>query len=146
MVVKIKRLDKTVELPKYHTSESAAFDIASNTNAVIPAKSVSKIPTGLVIQAPEGHFLLITARSSLAGKKGLMLGNGVGTIDRDYSGPNDEIFLSIYNFTDKEVKIEKGERLAQGIFLKINQAQWQEVEEMDKENRGGFGSTGGYAA
>ncbi|MBL8030529.1 MAG: dUTP diphosphatase [Candidatus Doudnabacteria bacterium] len=144
MNVKITRTDKTVELPKYHTSESAAFDFAASQDTVIPPRTLAKVPTGLIIEAPEGHFLLITARSSLATKKGLILSNGVGTIDRDYSGPEDEIKISVYNFTDHEVRVEKGERLAQGLFLRVEQADWNEVEKIRDQSRGGYGTTGGY--
>lgn len=144
MKVKITRLDKSIGLPKYHTNESAAFDFSASQDVVVPPRSLAKVPTGLIMEAPEGHFLLITARSSLATKKGLMLSNGVGTIDRDYSGPEDEIKISIYNFTDQEVKIEKGERLAQGLFLRVEQADWDEVEKIREVSRGGYGTTGGY--
>lgn len=144
MLVKIKRLDPSTELPKYHTSESAGFDIASNVDVVVDPGQVAKIPTGLVIAAPSGHFLLISARSSLALKKGLNMANGVGIIDPDYAGPNDQIHIIVHNFTSQPVEVKKGERLAQGIFLPIQQAQWEESEETRKSDRGGIGSTGGY--
>ncbi len=144
MKAKIIRLDNSVDLPKYQTLESAGFDIASNEDKIVPANSVERIKTGLIIQAPKGHFLLLTARGSLAAKKGLMLANGVGTIDRDYSGPSDEIFISVYNFTKQTVDIKKGERLVQGIFIKIDQVEWEEAQSLASKDRGGHGSTGGY--
>ncbi len=144
MNVKIKRLDPSVEMPKYQTSESAGFDIASNVDITVEPGQVVKIPTGLVIAAPSGHFLLISARSSLALKKGLNMANGVGVIDPDYAGPNDQIHIIVHNFTKEVVEVKKGERLAQGIFLPIQQAQWEESDETRKSDRGGIGSTGGY--
>jgi len=63
-------------------------------------------------------------------------------VDRDYSGPDDEIRLQVYNFSDKVVEVQKGERLAQGIFLKADKVDWEEVNEMREKSRGGFGSTG----
>lgn len=144
MKVKIKRLDKSIELPKYHTKESAGFDIASSIDVVVPPGGAVKIPTGLVIASPSGHFLLIASRSSLALKKGLNMANGIGVIDPDYAGPNDQIHIIVHNFTDKPVEVQKGERLAQGIFLPINQAQWEEVDVIRTSDRGGIGSTGGY--
>ncbi len=144
MNVKIKRLDASVELPKYHTTESAGFDIASNQDVIVPAGEVVKISTGLVIAAPSGHFLLVSARSSLPLKKGLAMANGIGVIDPDYAGPNDEIHIIVHNFTKAPVEVKKGERLAQGIFLPVTQAEWQESSETRNTDRGGIGSTGGY--
>ena len=144
MEVKIKRIDASVELPKYHTAESAGFDIASNQDVTIAPGEVTKIPTGLVIAAPRGHFLLIAARSSLPLKKGLVMANGIGVIDPDYAGPNDQIHIIVHNITLKAVEVKKGERLAQGIFLPVSQAQWQESDQTRNSDRGGIGSTGGY--
>jgi len=144
MNVKIKRIDPSVELPKYHTSESAGFDIASNQDVAIAPGEVAKIPTGLVIAAPRGHFLLIAARSSLPLKKGLVMANGIGVIDPDYAGPNDQIHIIVHNITSEVVEVKKGERLAQGIFLPIVQAEWQESDQTRNFDRGGIGSTGGY--
>lgn len=145
MKVRIKKTDSTIDLPKYHTSESAGFDIASNQDITIQPGEVVKIPTGLVVQAPRGHFLLVAARSSLPLKKGLVMANGIGVIDPDYAGPNDEIHIIVHNFTQSPVEVKKGERLAQGIFLKAEQAQFEEVEQLRDSDRGGIGSTGGYA-
>jgi len=142
MKVKIKRLDPTVELPRYQTDESAAFDLASSEDAVIAPKEIKLLHTGLIVEAPKDHFLLISARSSLPKKKGLTVAQGIGIVDRDYSGPEDEIRLQVYNFTDKPVAVKKGERLAQGIFLEADKVEWDEVEEMRLKSRGGFGSTG----
>lgn len=142
MKAKIKRLDPSFSLPAYHTAESAAFDIASSEEKVITPGAVALVKTGLIIEAPHGHFLMIAARSSLARKRGLILANGIGIVDCDYSGPEDEIMLSVYNFTDKEATVEKGERLAQGMFFPIERVEWEEVREVRKNSRGGFGSTG----
>lgn len=142
MQIKIKRLDKSLPLPEYKTVGSAAFDFYARDPASILPKSLARIPSGLIIETPPGHVLIISARSSLAQKKGLMLANGIGVVDSDYCGPNDEISLSMYNFTDQEVMVEKGERLAQGMFIKVERGVWEEVEEVVNKDRGGFGSTG----
>ena len=144
MNVRIKKTNSDIPLPQYHTSESAGFDIAAGADALINPGEVVKIPTGLVIQAPKGHFLLIAARSSLPLKKGLVMANGIGVVDPDYAGPNDEVHIIVHNFTDKSVEVKKGERLAQGIFLPVEQAQWEEVNQLRENDRGGIGSTGGY--
>ena len=146
MKAKIKRLDKLVELPKYHTAESAAFDLAASEDCVIAPRGIKRIKTGLVIEAPPGHFLMIASRSSTPVKKGITIPQAVGIVDRDYSGPEDEILLQMYNFTDQPVEVKKGERIAQGLFLKIDQVDWEEVDEIRDTSRGGFGSTGGHHA
>lgn len=142
MQIKIKRLDQTIPLPKYHTAGSAGFDLSARVETTILPKQIARIPTGLIIGTPTGYVLTLAARSSLASKKGLMLANGIGTIDSDYCGPEDEILLSVYNFTDQTVVVEKGERIAQGMFLKVEQGEWEEVQEVAANSRGGFGSTG----
>jgi len=144
MKVRIKKVDSSVALPLYHTKESAGFDIAASKDTIIRPGEVAKIPTGLVIEAPKGHFLLIAARSSLPLKKGLAMANGIGVVDPDYAGPNDEVHIIVHNFTSQPVEVKKGERLAQGIFMPVEQAQWEEVEQLRDSDRGGIGSTGGY--
>lgn len=144
MEIKIKRIDTTLPLPEYKTKGAVAFDLYARLDEVIPAKGLKLIPTNFVIETPEGFMLMLTARSSLAKKKGLMMANSVGIIDQDYCGNNDELGLMLHNFTDTDVKIEKGERLAQGIFVKIEKGNWNEVENMESESRGGFGTTGQF--
>jgi len=144
MKAKIKRLSPEIELPKYQTKESAAFDIAANADMTIAPGEIVKIPTGLVIESPHGHYLQMSARSSLGSKKGLQMVNAIGIIDRDYSGPEDEVHIIVRNFAEQDVGIKKGERLAQGIFLPVQQVEWEEVNEVRMESRGGVGSTGGY--
>lgn len=144
MRAKIKRLFSDIELPRYHTAESAAFDLAAANDMMIGPKEIAKVSTGLIIESPPGYFLQLIARSSLGSKKGLQIINGVGVIDRDYSGPEDEVLIVVRNFTERDVEVKKGERLAQGIFLPVRQVDWEEVDEVRKESRGGVGSTGGY--
>lgn len=142
MKVRIKRLNQSVELPKYQTNESAGFDLAAAEDAVIAPKEIKLISTGLIIEAPAGHYLLIALRSGIPRKKGLLIPQSVGVVDRDYSGPEDEVKLQLYNFTDLPVEIKKGERLCQGLFQRVDQAEWEEVDEVRSNSRGGFGSTG----
>lgn len=142
MEVQIKRIDTSLPLPTYQTSGSAAFDLYSRIPVSIAPHTLEKVPSNLIICTPPGYVLILSARSSLAYKKGLMLPNGIGVIDSDYCGPNDEILLSLYNFTNTVVSIEPGERLVQGMFLKIEQSAWLEVHDVENESRGGFGSTG----
>jgi len=146
MKARIKKLIDDVELPKYQTTESAGFDIAAGEDRSIPPHSIDRVRTGLIIESPEGHFLMLASRGSLAAKKGLKLSNAIAVIDRDYAGPNDEIFLTLHNFTDQTVEVKKGERLAQGMFIRVDQVEWEELSEFKESNRGGYGSTGGYKA
>ena len=142
MQIKIKRIDTTLPLPEYHTAGAAAFDFYARETCTVPAHGLFKIPSNLIIETPPGWALIVCARSSLAGKKGLFPANGVGVIDNDYCGPEDEIKLPVYNFTDAVVTVERGERVAQGMFIKIDRAEWVEVQAITSKSRGGFGSTG----
>jgi len=142
MQLKIKRLDRSVSLPERATSAAAGFDLAAAVDMEIPARAIRLVGTGLVIAVPDGYFLGIFARSSTPLKRGLMVANGVGIIDADYCGPADEIKIQLVNITDAPVKVSRGDRLAQGIVLPCPQVEWEEVEEITRTSRGGFGSTG----
>lgn len=142
MTVKIKRLDKSLALPSYKTRESAGFDFFCREAVIIAPKEAKIIPANNIIEAPHGYFLAILPRSSTFLKKGLLLANSMGVIDRDFAGPTDEIGIIVFNPGENGVKIEKGDRIAQGIFIKIDQAEWEEVDEIRVDSRGGFGSTG----
>lgn len=144
MKVKIKRKDKSLELPKYETRGSVGFDILAAEDAVVPAKEIGMIATGLVVEVPEGYMLVVASRSSTPMKKGLTPPHGFGIIDQDYCGPEDEIKVLAYNFRDVEIEIKRGEKIAQGVFVKVDTFEWDEVDEMQGSSRGGFGSTGGY--
>jgi dUTP pyrophosphatase len=141
MKIKIKRIDKTLPLPEYQTSGAVAFDLYSRVDAVISPKTLERLPTNVIIAIPKGYMLEIKDRSSTLKKKGLLVSTGF--IDNDYCGEEDEILLQVYNMTDEDVKIEKGERLGQGAFVRVDLAEWEEVENMEVKSRGGFGTTGG---
>lgn len=140
MQVKIKRIDKSLPLPEYQTSGAVAFDLYSRLDFVIKPKTLERLPTNVIIAIPKGYMLEIKDRSSTLKKKGLLVSTGY--IDNDYCGENDEILLQVYNITDEDVKVEKGERLGQGAFVRVDIGQWEEVENMIEQSRGGFGSTG----
>ena len=142
MRLKIRRLDPTVSLPAYGTADAAGFDLASAHDVTVGPGQIVLVRTGLVIEVPTGHFLGIFARSSTPLKRGLLVANGVGVIDPDYSGPTDEVMVQVLNFTQAEVQIRRGDRLAQAIVLPAPRVSWQEVEEIRSTTRGGFGATG----
>ncbi|MBI5221035.1 MAG: dUTP diphosphatase [Candidatus Liptonbacteria bacterium] len=141
MQVRIKRVDATLPLPQYQTAGAAAFDLYSRIDTVMEPKIPKLLPTNLIIEVPPGHVLILSARSSTM-KRGLALRNAIGVIDQDFHGPEDEVFLPVYNFTDAPVKIKRGERIAQGMIIPVERAEWQEVEKIKDDSRGGFGSTG----
>jgi len=144
MKVKIKRIDKELPLPVYETGGSVGFDILAREKTVIKNGEISMIPSNLIVEVPDGYMLVVASRSSTPKKRGLTPPHGFGIIDQDYCGEEDEIKVLVYNFTDKEVLVERGEKIAQGVFVKIDRFEWEEVSDIKKESRGGFGSTGGY--
>lgn len=141
MKVRITRRDASVPLPARESSGAAGFDLAASADITIPAGAIALVPTGLVIKVPDGYFLGIFARSSTPLKRGLMVANGVGVIDSDYCGPEDEVKIQVLNVTPAPVQIKRGDRIAQGIFLKYAAPEWDEGEPAGA-TRGGFGSTG----
>ncbi len=141
MEVKIKRFDKEIPLPAYKTEGAAAFDLCAREAIEIPPKEFKYVPLNVAVATPLGYFLLLVARSSTH-KKGIWMANGIGIGDSDFSGDGDEYNAVYYNFTDKPVLIEKGERIAQGLMVKKEAVQWQEVNVMENKTRGGFGTTG----
>ena len=143
MQIRIKRIDKSIPLPEYKTAGSAGFDLSSRERVEIPARGLVFLPLNIILELPPGKMLLVAARSSLP-KKGLLLANGVGIGDSDFSGPDDEYRALVHNFTDTPVSVEKGERIAQGIIVDIENAEFTEVDEVAKVSRGGFGSTGSF--
>jgi dUTP pyrophosphatase len=129
--------------PEYATSQSAGLDLRANLTESITLKPLARtlVKTGLFIELPEGHEAQVRPRSGLAYKKGITVLNSPGTIDADYRG---EIGVILVNLSEQEFVIENGERVAQLVIAKHEQAQWVEVENLDETDRGagGFGSTG----
>ena len=142
MNVRIQRLRPDVPLPRYESEGAAGFDLAAAEDTVVAPGAVALIATGLVIEVPPGLFLAIFARSSTPMKRGLMVANGVGVVDPDYCGPNDEVKIAVLNFTTRAVAVGRGDRLAQGIFLPAPRVAWQEAQALRGDSRGGFGATG----
>jgi dUTP pyrophosphatase len=140
--VPIRRLDPDLPLPGYASPGAVGFDFHCRLDTLVQPGEIVLIPTGVAIATPPGHVLLVMSRSSTPGRKGLLVPHGAGVIDQDYSGDGDEIMCQFYNFTSEVVKVRRGERLAQGIFVRVDRAEWAEVDTMDAPTRGGFGSTG----
>lgn len=130
-------------LPAYATSLSAGMDIRANLTEPVMLAPMQRclVPTGLYIALPAGFEAQIRPRSGLALKKGITVLNSPGTIDADYRG---EICIILVNLSAEPFVIEDGERIAQMVIARHEQAVWQEVEVLDETERGagGFGHTG----
>jgi dUTP pyrophosphatase len=143
MHVRIRRIHASAPLPVYQSDGAAGFDLAASEDTLVDAGAVVLVPTGLVIQVPAGYFLAVFARSSTPLKRGLMVANGVGVVDSDYCGAKDEVKIEVFNFTAKPVQIKAGDRIAQGLFIPVARAEWQEMtDDLRSGSRGGFGATG----
>ncbi len=141
MKVRIKRIDNNLPLPIYETAGSVGFDIAAREDISVAPKEIGMVPSNLIVEVPKGYMLVVASRSSTPGKKGLTPPHGFGIIDHDYCGPEDEIKVLVYNSTDKPVEIGSGDKIAQGVFVRIDKFEWEEIDEISSKSRGGFGST-----
>lgn len=133
----------SINLPKKGTPRSAGYDIEAATDLTIQPKTFGMVETGLKAFMGRREVLEIFPRSSLAKTKSLVLINGVGIIDADYYNNSDNeghIRISLYNIGDHPVKILKGERLVQGIFVRHLVASRGKTH--SKKRNGGHGSTG----
>ncbi|OFY86747.1 MAG: deoxyuridine 5'-triphosphate nucleotidohydrolase [Bacteroidetes bacterium RIFCSPLOWO2_12_FULL_31_6] len=142
--MKIKIVNKSNHpLPEYGTLASAGVDLRANLSESIILKPLERIlvKTGLFIELPIGYEAQVRPRSGLAYKNGVTVLNTPGTIDADYRG---EVGVILVNISNKDFTIENGERIAQLVIAKHEQAEWQLVEELEETERGegGFGSTG----
>jgi dUTP pyrophosphatase len=130
-------------LPSYETGQAAGMDLRANLEEPIELGPLERsiVPTGLYIALPEGFEAQIRPRSGLAAKQGLTVLNSPGTIDADYRG---EIKVILVNLSNNTVQIHDGDRVAQMVIARYEQAQWTAVETLDETMRGagGFGSTG----
>ncbi|HYM65281.1 MAG TPA: hypothetical protein VES68_02245, partial [Candidatus Sulfotelmatobacter sp.] len=118
------------------------FDLTAREEVVFKPWEMKLVNLNLVVKTPKGYGLFLFSRSSVPAKKGLIIANSVGVIDQDYSGEEDELKTLLLNITKKKVVVEKGERICQGVFLKLAVAKFSEVKKMSAKSRGGFGSTG----
>ena len=142
MKVRIKRIDKELPLPKYETEGACGFDLVIREDRVIEPNSAMVLPTNIIVEVPEGYMLAVLSRSSLVKKTGLIVPHGFGVLDQDYHGPEDEVMLLVYNPTSQPIEVKRGDRLGQGVFVRVDTAKWEEVDEdLKNKSRGGFGST-----
>lgn len=137
--------DRDIALPKRSTGGAAGYDLEAAEDVTVPrfrlGQEPTLIPTGLKVYCQPDEFLALYNRSSGA-KKGIVLGNGVGIIDMDYYGnpTNDGHFqIVVFNVSDHDLMIKKGDRIAQAIFQKFALA--DDDTPLEGARRGGFGST-----
>ena len=143
-MLKIKVVNKGHQpLPQYATKLSAGMDLRANIDEPITLKPLERrlIPTGLHIALPEGYEAQVRPRSGLALKKGLTVLNTPGTVDADYRG---EVGVVLINLSQEDFIVEDGERIAQMVIARHEQADFELVEVLDETERGegGYGHTG----
>ena len=135
--------NSTNALPQYATPGSSGMDIRANLESPKTLQSLERalIPTGIFIEIPQGYEVQVRPRSGLASKQGITCLNTPGTIDADYRG---EIKIILINLSGQEQVIQHGDRIAQLVVQKVEQAIWKPVEELEvtHRNAGGFGHTG----
>lgn len=137
-MIPIKILKNDLVITPTSSSGNAGFDIYASSDIIVPAKGRASIPTGLNLKIPNGYYGRIAPRSGLAFKEGL--NTGAGVIDSNYTL---EIKVLLFNHTDKDYKVHKGDRVAQIIFEKYFEAEFEYVDKLEETNRtGGFGSSG----
>ena len=142
--MKVAIINKSTNgLPSYETSASAGLDIRAFIEEKLTLSPGERklIKTGLFLEIPEGYEAQVRPRSGLALKNGITVLNSPGTIDADYRG---EIGVILINHSSEIFEINSGERIAQLVFAKVEQAVWFETESLNETERGegGFGSTG----
>lgn len=138
-ILKVKLLHPDAHVPKRGSEKAAGYDLYGIEKITIPAKSSSVVSTGVAVAVPEGHYGRVAPRSGLAFKHGIDVGAGV--VDSDYRG---EIKILLFNLSNEDYTIEKGDRVAQLILEKISILESEVVDDLDETERGvkGFASTG----
>src|SRR3989338_9822468 len=141
MIVKVKRLVPQAKIPKIEHEGDAGFDLYSNEDATLLPMQRKLIGTGISISFESGYEAQVRPKSGLAINDGITLLNTPGTIDAGYRG---EVKVIVINLGQKEYRIEKGKKICQVVFIKVEHPEISEVEELETSSRGkgGFGSTG----
>jgi len=140
-MIYVKRLNDDAIIPKFQTEGSVGFDFHSIERIEVMPNRITIVPTGLSFEFSSKFALLILPRSGLA-SRGIGISNSPGLIDPDFRG---EIKILMHTLIDKPFIIEKGDRIAQGLFVEcFSQMPFTEIGELSETKRGtaGFGSTG----
>ncbi|WRG06419.1 dUTP diphosphatase [Helicobacter pylori] len=141
MKIKIQKIHPNALIPKYQTDGSSGFDLHAVEEVMIKPHSVGLVKIGICLSLEAGYELQVRTRSGLALNHQVMVLNSPGTVDNDYRG---EIKVILANLSDKDFKVQVGDRIAQGVVQKTYKAEFIECEQLDETLRGsgGFGSTG----
>ncbi|MDO8146145.1 dUTP diphosphatase [Helicobacter pylori] len=141
MKIKIQKIHPNALIPKYQTEGSSGFDLHAVEEVIIKSHSVGLVKIGICLSLEVGYELQVRTRSGLALNHQVMVLNSPGTVDNDYRG---EIKVILANLSDKDFKVQVGDRIAQGVVQKTYKAEFIECERLDETSRGsgGFGSTG----
>jgi dUTP pyrophosphatase len=138
--IKIERIDKSANIPKYAHKGDSGFDFASIESITLAPGETKLISTGLSFEIPEGYELQVRPRSGMSAKSKFRIANAPGTVDSNFRG---EVKIIAENTGHRPIFIEKGDRIAQGVICPIYEAVFVE-EELEDTARGsnGFGSSG----
>ncbi|MCQ2664800.1 dUTP diphosphatase [Helicobacter pylori] len=141
MKIKIQKIHPNALIPEYQTEGSSGFDLHAVEEVMIKPHSVGLVKIGICLSLEAGYELQVRTRSGLALNHQVMVLNSPGTVDNDYRG---EIKVILANLSDKDFKVQVGDRIAQGVVQKTYKAEFIECERLDETSRGsgGFGSTG----
>ncbi len=141
MKIKIQKIHPNALIPKYQTDGSSGFDLHAVEEVTIKPHSVGLVKIGICLSLEVGYELQVRTRSGLALNHQVVVLNSPGTVDNDYRG---EIKVILANLSDKDFKVQVGDRIAQGVVQKTYKAEFIECERLDETSRGsgGFGSTG----
>ncbi|EJB33775.1 dUTP diphosphatase [Helicobacter pylori] len=141
MKIKIQKIHPNALIPKYQTEGSSGFDLHAVEEVTIKPHSVGLVKIGICLSLEVGYELQVRTRSGLALNHQVVVLNSPGTVDNDYRG---EIKVILANLSDKDFKVQVGDRIAQGVVQKTYKAEFIECERLDETSRGsgGFGSTG----
>jgi dUTP pyrophosphatase len=144
--VLIRRVDPLAVLPAYALAGDAGADIVTTVDVRLSPGERAVVPTGIAIALPDGYAAFVHPRSGLAARAGMALVNAPGTIDSGYRG---EIKVIVINHDPvQELRLQRGDRIAQLVFQRVERARFVEVDELPDTERGsgGHGSTGGATA
>ncbi|PDW26881.1 deoxyuridine 5'-triphosphate nucleotidohydrolase [Helicobacter pylori] len=141
MKIKIQKIHPNALIPKYQTEGSSGFDLHAVEEVTIKPHSVGLVKIGICLSLEVGYELQVRTRSGLALNHQVVVLNSPGTVDNDYRG---EIKVILANLSDKDFRVQVGDRIAQGVVQKTYKAEFIECERLDETSRGsgGFGSTG----
>lgn len=141
MKIPVLPTDAMYQVPSHAHHGDAGADLTAAEPATLPPGGRALVPTGLSLAIPEGHAGLVLPRSGLAVRSGVTVVNAPGLIDSGYRG---EVMVALINHSDAAFRIERGDRIAQLVIVRVESAEYVEVDELDATTRGsgGFGSTG----